>query len=213
MAENLIQLLQYLLPGFLSAWVFYGFTSFERPSQFERVVQALILTLFVQSIVYLYKTIIFFLSRWISLGVWSDDVELISSVIIAAVLGFVFAFFANSDKFHAFIRWAKISKETSYPTEWFGEFSKQVTYVVLHLDGERRLYGWPKEWPSSPNKGHFSLMQPSWLDKDKEIPLLEVESILVPADQVCFVEFMKKNWEQDNDQEIVESTSSGVQKA
>ncbi|MBQ0760290.1 MAG: hypothetical protein KBT72_11590 [Zhongshania sp.] len=195
LASDLIQLLRYLLPGFLAAWVFYGFTSFVKPSQFERVVQALIFTLIVQVGVYFYKAMVFYLSKYWVLGLWGTDIELVASVVIAATLGFLFAYFANNDKFHSVIRKVGASKETSYPSEWYGEFSNKVTYIVLHLDGERRLYGWPKEWPSNPEKGHFSIEQASWLNDGKETPLTGVKTILIPARDVQMVEFMEKNWE------------------
>lgn len=195
LASDLVQLLRYLLPGFLAAWVFYGFTSFVKPSQFERVVQALIFTLIVQVTVYFYKATAVYLSKYWVFGSWNNDIELVASVVIATLLGFVFAYFANNDKFHSVIRKFGASKETSYPSEWYGEFSNRVTYVVLHLDGERRLYGWPKEWPSTPEKGHFSIQQASWLSDGEEIPLIGVDTILIPASDVQMVEFLEKTWE------------------
>ncbi|OWO67359.1 hypothetical protein B2J67_20175, partial [Vibrio cholerae] len=51
LTNDVITILQYLLPGFVSAWVFYSLTSYPKPSQFERVVQALIFTIFIQAIV------------------------------------------------------------------------------------------------------------------------------------------------------------------
>lgn len=195
LASDLIQLLQYLLPGFLAAWIFYGFTSFIKPSQFERVVQALIFTLIVQLGLYFYQVTTLYLSKYWIFGVWNKDIEITISVVIAVILGFLSAYFANNDKFHAIIRKVGASKETSYPSEWYGEFSNKVTYIVLHLSGERRLYGWPKEWPSNPEKGHFSMQQASWLNGEKETPLNGVETILISARDVQMVEFMEKTWE------------------
>ncbi len=193
---DLVALLRYLLPGFLSSWVFYGFTSFQKPNQFERVIQALIFTLIVQVIVLGVENTSYLIGKYWVVGKWNEDSALVVSVLLAAILGFIFAFFANTDKFHCLIRKIGFSKETSYPSEWFGEFSKQVTYVVLHLDGERRIYGWPKEWPSSHENGHFSLNQASWLTTDGEMPLDGVEAILIPAKNVQFIEFMEKTWEE-----------------
>ncbi|SUP44184.1 Uncharacterised protein [Vibrio furnissii] len=51
LTNDIITLLQYLLPGFVAAWMFYSLTSYPKPSQFERVVQALIFTIFIQAIV------------------------------------------------------------------------------------------------------------------------------------------------------------------
>lgn len=40
--NNATTLLTFLLPGFLSAWVFYGLTSHPKPPQFERTAEALV---------------------------------------------------------------------------------------------------------------------------------------------------------------------------
>lgn len=208
LASDLILLLQYLLPGFLAAWIFYGFTSYPLPSQFERIVQALILTLIVRACVYCFEYFLVWLGIFYSIGVWNDQSDLIFSTIIAVLLGLVFSYFANTDKFHSFIRKFGITKETSFPSEWFGEFSKNITYVILHLNDERRIYGWPVEWPSSPEKGHFSLVQTSWIIDGKEVSIIGVESILIAATDVKWVEFMQKSWEQTNGQEDVESATT-----
>lgn len=39
-SKDVISLLQYLAPGFVLAWVYYGLTSQIKQSQFERIVQA-----------------------------------------------------------------------------------------------------------------------------------------------------------------------------
>ena len=109
------------------------------------------------------------------------------------------------------MRRAGITKETSYSSEWFGEFSRNVTYVILHLDDERRIYGWPVEWPSSPKKGHFSLVQAAWIaDDDEEVPLTGVDSILIAASDVKWVEFMEKRLEQTDGQEGTKSAAAAA---
>ena len=193
-ASNVVSLLQYLLPGFLSAWVFYGFTSYQKPSQFERVVQALIFTLFVKILVFSSG-----IGRHWGINQWNSDVELAASVAIAVCLGFVFVYFANNDHFHSLIRKFGISKETSYPSEWFYGHSAHITYIILNLTDERRIFGWPIVWPTSPEQGYFLLQQAAWLDEDKEISLNKVETILIAAKDVKMIEFMKKTWESENE--------------
>ena len=154
-ANDFISLLQFLIPGFLTAWVFYGLTPHPKPAQFERVIEALIFTLIVQA---------FVLSTTFFFGVgdapWFDAtdfnaVHLPISLVLAVVLGLLLAVGANHDFFHRFCRRIGISRQTSYPSEWFGAFNEHLTYVVLHLKDERRIYGWPVDWPSDPEKGHF----------------------------------------------------------
>lgn len=200
-AKDLVSVLQYLLPGFLAAWVFYAFTSFPRPPQFERIVQALIFTLITQLVVAIEKAVAAVLGSIVSLGNWTTQSQLFCSTVTAFLLGIIFAYFSNNDKFHGLARRLGITRQTSYPSEWFGAFLKNVTYVVLHFEDERRLYGWPIEWPSQPDKGHFVLEQASWLDGDKEILLTGVSSVVVDVKDVKWVEFMKKTWERKDGQE------------
>ena len=202
-SKDFISILQYLLPGFLAAWVFYGFTSFPKPSQFERVIQALIFTIIIQSIVFIEKYVALKLGNMFSCGDWSNRSELLCSIITAFVIGTIFAYFSNNDKFHKLARDIGITRETSYPSEWFGAFLKNPTYVILHLKEGRRLYGWPTDWPSAPDKGHFVLEQVSWLDEGKEIPLIGVNSVIVNVKDVKWVEFMDKTWEENNGQKRI----------
>ena len=191
LGKTALDLLQYLLPGFFTAWIFYALTTYSKPSQFERVVQALIFTLIVQVLLFFIK-LFAIPNRYFS---WDKNVELVAPAIVAIFLGFVLSYFSNNDKFHKCLRFCGLTKETSYPSEWFGAFLENVTYVVLHLKGERRLYGWPKEWPSDSEEGHFLLQDASWVKDDgQQIPLLGVSSILIAAKDVEFVEFMKKTW-------------------
>ncbi len=197
-SQNVVTILQYLLPGFLAAWVFYGFTSYPKPSQFERVVQALIFTLIIQAAVFIEKAISLKIGVYWNLGQWSEQHNIIYSTISAIILGIVFSYFANNDKFHKLFRKIGVTRETSFPSEWFGSFLKNVTYIILHLKDERRLYGWPIEWPSSPDHGHFLLVQASWLENSEEILITGVEQILIDVNDVQWVEFMEKTWEVQN---------------
>jgi len=200
-AKDIIVTLQYLLPGFLAAWVFYGFTSYPNPSQFERVIQALIFTLITQVLVFGERAILLLFGNIFFLGQWSNQSEIILSTISAIFIGLIFSYFANNDKFHKVVRNIGVTRETSYPSEWFGTFLKNVTYVVLHFHDERRLYGWPIEWPSEPEKGYFVLEQASWIVGNEEKPITGVQTILVNVKDVKWVEFMSKTWENNNGKE------------
>lgn len=39
LVKEVIPLLQYVLPGFLAAWIFYSLTAFKRPDTFGQIVQ------------------------------------------------------------------------------------------------------------------------------------------------------------------------------
>lgn len=201
-AKDFVSVLQYLLPGFVSAWVFYGLTSYPKPSQFERVVQAMIFTLFTQVTINIVESILNYIGKYWSVANWSDSSSLIWSIIIALFMGLIFSYFANNDKLHKLLRYINITHEGSFSSEWFKAFLN-VTYVVLHFNDERRLYGWPIEWPSVPTEGHFLIAYPSWLlDNGEEKRIVGVRNILVNSKDVKWVEFLEKTWENEDDKTI-----------
>lgn len=191
--QSVINVLSYLLPGFITAEVVYSLTPSPRPVPFERVVQALISTMVVQVGIVIVRFALLRLGPHVGvLGSWTDSVRLVWSVVLAVVLGLVVAWAANTDKVHGALRKIGVTCQTSFSSEWYGVFSKSKRYVVLHLTGQRRLYGWPEEWPSTPGKGHFVMMQAEWLLKEGErLELTGVNRILIRAEDVEMVELIE----------------------
>jgi hypothetical protein len=211
LAPELVELLRYLLPGFLMAWVFHGLTSFPKGSEFERVVEALVFNLPIQVFVFLESTLALRIGKWTDLGHWSETSDLIAATLTAFVLGLLFAYFANCDRCHRLARRLSLTRETSYPSEWFGTFAEnQRTFVVLHFKDERRLYGWPDEWPSSPSNGHFRLSSPSWLVNNQDTPIEGARYILVNVKDVKWVEFIDTQPEVTNVKERAESATPAI---
>ena len=194
-SSEVIRVLLFLLPGFVAASIFYSLTSHPKPGTLDRVIQALIFTAIAQA-----ATAVFFLyvNQIQEHPQWTKYYEFVSSVLVAIVLGLLAVVVSNTDTLHRFLRYLKITKETSYPSEWYSAFSRHDDcYVVLHLNGERRLYGWPVEWPSRPEDGHFRIAEGEWLVDDKRAPATGVSAILIPAREVEMVEFLKMESKQE----------------
>lgn len=192
--KDIISLLQFLIPGFLSAWIFYGLTSYPKPTSFERIIQALVFTLFVNALVLITEAILIYLGDLVSFGKWSSASVSSWSLVHGSLIGVAFSYFANNDKLHLFLRKTGITRESSYPSEWYYAFIKP-TYVVLHLGDGRRVYGWPLEWPSSPEEGHFVLTDMVWLEGETQIEMPGVETMLVCGKDVRSIQYMTKTWE------------------
>jgi hypothetical protein len=200
-SKELVSLLQYLLPGFLVAWVMYGLTSHEKPAQSERIIQALIYSLGVQACVILEKKLLLFIGGWFELAPWNSDSKLLASLSTALMLGCALAHALNRDYLHKFLRKIKISNRSSHPNEWYLALNLNPTYVVLHLKEERRLYGWPFLWPSNPEKGHFLIKSPAWLDDDnREINESGHREFLIDVHDVKWVELIQST-EPENDEQ------------
>lgn len=195
LVKEVIPLLQYLIPGFFAAWIFYSLTAFKRPDTFGQIVQALIFTFVIHGIVWLIGLVLLQIGQcWGSLGTWDDKSQAVCSGVVSVLTGSLSCYLANNDKLHEWLREKNITKQTSYPSEWFSAFSSHQRFVVLHLVDERRLYGWPTEWPSEPSSGQFVINDPSWLDdKGNELPLA-AELFVIDASKVQWVEFTPKTW-------------------
>lgn len=192
LSKDLIALLQYLLPGFLVAWICYGLTSYQKPVQFERVVQALIYALFVHFLVDIVEWASLFIGKHKSFGVWTSESDIFSSLVIALMLGTGFSFLINSDKMHGFFRRCGLSTRSSHPSEWCTAFDTNKKYIVVHLKDERRVYGWPHIWPSDPTKGHLFLVQATWIrsdDEEDDVNYSEMEILLDVVD-IKWIEFI-----------------------
>lgn len=192
-SKDILTVLTQLMPGFLTAWVVYGLTTYTKPGQFERIVQALIYSFIVSALIAVLESILLFAGRFVRLGTWDHTTEVIASASIAVVLGVLLSFFMTNDAFFRRARRLRITSRTAFPSEWYGAFAaRPPRYVVLHLEGSRRITGYPLEWPTEPSSGHFKLIDAAWLDDDNNETSLDAnESILIPAKQVEIVEFLK----------------------
>ncbi|MFJ7007646.1 DUF6338 family protein [Pseudomonas putida] len=195
LVKEVIPLLQYLIPGFLSAWTFYTLTSFKRPDTFGQIVQALIFTFLIHGVVIGLRELFYVIGeRWFDFGLWDAKSQTIWSAIVAVSLGLISCYLVTSDRLHVVLRWAQITRKTSSPTEWYSAFSSKKRFVVLHMIDERRLYGWPREWPSEPSQGQFVIEEPAWLNDDGSEISLAAELLVVDATKVQWVEFTHKTW-------------------
>ena len=186
-----IELLRFLLPGFIMAWVYYGLTAHVRPSQFERLIQALIFTLLVKAGLVLVHSLVSWIGRWLLLGSWSDNAELLWSIGLALLFGTLLSWAINADALHRLLRRFGITNQTSHPSVWHSTLASGPWYLVLHLKDGRRIYGWANRWSDDPKSGHFSIEEAEWLgDENDRIPMEGVLRILVPVEDVTLVEIM-----------------------
>jgi hypothetical protein len=191
-SKDVLTLLTQLMPGFLTAWVIYGLTTYTKPPQFERVVQALIYSFIVNALVAVLERVLVFVGKFAEFGIWDKSAELIASTVIAIALGLLLSYYMRNDSFFSVARRLRLTNRTPFPSEWYGAFAKRPRYLVLHLTGGRRISGYPTEWPTEPAVGHFRLTDAAWInDENLETPLDGDESILIEAKQVEMVELLK----------------------
>lgn len=191
-----VGVLAFLLPGFVAAAVFYSLTSYPKPGALDRVAQALIFTVVAQAITAAIPTND---GGAASTASWNHHIEPMLPIAVSILLAIAVAYAVNKDIVHDTFRRLGVTKETSYPSEWYSAFSRHHgCYVVLHLEGERRLYGWPEEWPGRPDEGHFRIADAEWLVEDERHPAEGVSAVLIPASAVEMVEFLQASEETEH---------------
>jgi len=186
--NEIIQVLWFLLPGFVAAAFYYFLTSYPKPNNFGKIIHALVFTAIGQTV-------------WIILerlspigGEWGIPI----SVAAAATSAVIVVGVSNNDIVHKFFRWIRFTKENSYPSEWYSAFSRNTDcYVVLHLTHNRQLYGWPSEWPANPAEGHIRIAEGEWLDEfgnpitaESAQDRASMPIFLIPTKEVEMVEFI-----------------------
>ena len=181
MTSDAIAVLSFLLPGFLASKAFRTLTRRNKPDAFGWLVEALAFTALIHAIM-------------LSMP-WFADLApypyVLWATILALVLAFSLAWLAQRDLFN-WLRRLRITAETSHPSEWYAAFWQNTDcYVVLHLRDDRRLFGWPHEWPGDSDNGHFLMRETEWLVGDERVPMEGVDATLIPASDVGMVEFVK----------------------
>lgn len=190
MSGEIIHVLVFLLPGFLTAAIFHSLTPHRKPEAFERVISALVFTIIIQ-----FTTLIvrYFMSRIIQLPdlLFGNPIEIVFTLPVAIVFGLLFSWLSNNDIPHRNLRnlrWLHITTETSYPSEWHSMFVKHGSRaaIMLYLKQDHNLYGRLVEYPKDPKNGYFRITEAVWVTNEGEsIPLeIDADAVLVPAAEV-----------------------------
>ena len=175
--EEFLKIAPFLIPGLIAAWVFYGLTSYDVPPVFERLIQAIIFTLLIYVAINL------------------DEFFTFGKSIGAAVgIGVFFSILTNHDALHKILRKLKITRESSYPSQWYAIFTECSSSVILTLNDDVRLSGWIESWPASQEEGHFLLKWPMIVgDDNNHVDDMVEEGVtffMVPVSKVKFITFM-----------------------
>ena len=202
---EIISIIFFLLPGFLSAWIVYGLTAFQKPSAFERVVQSLIFTMLADTAARILGKGFLCLGTYFAIGEWNENTHSYWRLIFAVAIGFFLVVSINNNFLGKLVpKW--VTKRTSYPSEWYSAFTRTPQYVFLHLSGDRRIYAWVEEWPDDPANGFFVLCESAWiLPTNESVPMHNTQRMLVKASDIEMIEFVSETLVPDGDPSLESS--------
>lgn len=188
--NGIIQVLLFLLPGFVAAALYYFLISYPnpKPNEFGQVIHALVFTTIGQ-------TVWIIVDRLSPIGdEWGVPISVTGAVASAIIVVGI----SNNDLAHRFFRWIRFTKDSSH-SAWYSSFSRNTDcYVVLHLTHNRQLYGWPSGWPKNSDDGHIRIAEGEWLDESRGPLTAEIDqdrasmpTFLIPTKEVEMVEFIR----------------------
>ena len=193
---DLLKQFQFLLAGFVAAWVFYGLTPYKRPTAFERVAQALVYTAIVQLTATGLAEILGFFGWEAATAILPGPA---SVFLLAVFLGVIFAWMTNRDYPHAWLRRVGLTMQTARKCNWADALDMDnYHFVILNLKDGRRIYGWPSFWPNTHEDDHFLLRLYAWLPDQKDGEILDMSklalaknaAILIASESVDTVELI-----------------------
>lgn len=193
--NEVLPILQALLSGFVATVIFYWLADAKKPTQFERVIQALIFTGVIKLLLVSLEWVCLLIGRWHVLGRWTENVGILWSVLLAVIIGLALAFFSQHDLLYRLARRLRLTSKASIG-EWRFAFSRSPGGgVVLHMRDGRRLMGYPDAWPIEPQGGYFLMAFPAWLVGGDVIEAQGIAKLLIANADVQWVEFLEAQTE------------------
>ncbi|MFC1806223.1 DUF6338 family protein [Planctomycetota bacterium] len=114
-------------------------------------------------------------------------------VTLSCALPVAIATAINNDLHMRLARACRITSKTGLATVWQDAFHRRKGYVVIHFDDGRRLCGWPELYSDHPQKGYIFLVDAAWIADSQEYVELGTQGILVtPSNNIQFIEFLHR---------------------
>lgn len=188
-----LQILIFLIPGFISATILNALTVRKEKKELGKIIEALIFSMLIytiysflsgrspvtlnqieKSIAYSYDTKSFLWLGLLSIGIPT-----------------VLSFLITNDWHMKVARKLRISRKTARSSVWFDVFSDIRKPIIINFENGRSIYGWPEYYSDEPENPYIFLFKPAWIQEDKYIDL-NVEGILItPEQKIESIEFLE----------------------
>lgn len=188
-----LQILIFLLPGFVSARILNALVVIKAKKEFEKVVEALIFSMLIY-------TIYFFISGRspVTSSQIGETVSYSYNGVSFLLLGFlslgiplVFGLFITNDWHMKVARKLQISRRTARSSVWFDVFCDMRKHIIVNFENGRRVYGWPMYYSDNPDSQYIFLHNPAWIEKDRYVYLDEEGMLITPQQKIEFIEFLE----------------------
>jgi hypothetical protein len=190
-----IQILIFLIPGFIADSVYNGLVVRRQPKEFKLIIEALIFSVLIYTpFYYIFEAQPILFTKKDDLIIYSFNGTSLSILLLFSLLvPIVFSYIVNNDIHLKILRFFKITPKTSGETVWLDVFYKYKNPIIINFEDGRRIYGWPMYYSETPQNPYIFLYKPKWIDDKNEFIELNNEGILItPEMKIQSIEFLKK---------------------
>jgi hypothetical protein len=163
-----------LLPGFLAAYILQSLVSRPKQSDFEKLIEALILSF----VIYLVSALMMGTTlpvSWHSVTDASGNItfeielawwKLLVLLLLPMVLGFLSAFLMQHDYVLRFFRWANLTDRTSRASTWNDVLQDVEGAAQVELSDGSSVMGWVSYYSDDPDDASLFLQHAAWVNAD-----------------------------------------------
>jgi hypothetical protein len=186
-----IQILIFLIPGFISGIILDNLVVRKAKSEFGTVIEALIFSLI---ILVIYSQVIS--KSPIELTVINAPATASTSTYTLNSQGFLWlfvfsvllplpiAFLMTYDLHMKLLRFLHITKRTARENVWLDTFLDEQRYVVINFTDGRRITGWPKYYSDDKDSQYVYLTNAAWIvenmtTKQEEFKEIDMDGVLI----------------------------------
>jgi len=196
-----LSILFVLLPGFLAAYIVQQLAVRKAQTEFDKVIESLILAVFVYiaglpichyRLPVSWETV----SGAATVSVhWLDVVWLTG---LAIALGLLYSANLNHDWVLKFMRWIGLTERTSRSTIWNDVFQDiPRSYLAAGLADGRSVLGYLRYYSDDPEEASLFLEDAAWVTEEGQNPILGPGILLTKESKVQFVMFLDAASEQE----------------
>ncbi|MFH1859834.1 MAG: DUF6338 family protein [bacterium] len=188
-----LQILIFLIPGFIAATIFNVLVVRKERKEFEKIIEALIFSMLIYTIYSLVSgsspvalnqikgtiTYSYNSNSFLCLGLLSIGIPVILSFLI------------TNDWHMKLARGLRVSRKTARSSVWFDVFCDIRKPIIINFENGRRIYGWPKYYSDEPETPYIFLLKPAWIQEGKYVDLNVKGILITPEQKIESIEFLE----------------------
>jgi len=196
LSYEVLNVLIFLIPGFLSAVIYNAVIVRKDKDVFSKIIEALIYSLIsyvIASVIAKKSAFILTISTVNNVKRYGLNLEnecLITVLLISIVLPLFLGWLNTQNILMKGFHKIGITKKTARDSTWLDVFTDVNKYIIVTLKDGRRVYGWPSYYSNEATEGMLFLSEPAWIENGEYVDLNIEGLFLVERDNIDYIEFL-----------------------